>query len=162
MELCAYWSAVIGSYRGHLLFLHGFGTIPILLAGYGYGLGQLAAVRYQVWLAGASLYALPLVRSATQQREVTLTMRSATASKANWITLVTGVTHEKLQVFHRWIAYAFLILALMHTFPFIVWHIRNHDMVVQFTVSNIFEYWTGIVALVFQAWLTFASWGPIR
>lgn len=91
-----------------------------------------------------------------------LTMSSATASKANWITLVTGVAHEKLQVFHRWIAYAFLVLALMHTFPFIVWHIANGDMVDQFMVSNTFEYWTGIVALLFQAWLTFASWGPIR
>lgn len=89
-------------------------------------------------------------------------MRSATATKTNWITLVTGVPYEKLQVFHRWSAYAFLILALMHTFPFIVWHIHNGDMVNQFTVSNIFEYWTGVVALVFQAWLTFASWGPIR
>lgn len=89
-------------------------------------------------------------------------LSSATASKANWITLVTGVTHEKLQTFHRWIAYAFLVLALMHTFPFIVWHIHNGDMVDQFTVSNIFEYWTGIVALLFQAWLTFASWGPFR
>ncbi|KAK6614149.1 ferric reductase transmembrane [Botrytis cinerea] len=86
----------------------------------------------------------------------------ATATKTNWITLVTGVPYEKLQVFHRWSAYAFLILALMHTFPFIVWHIHNGDMVNQFTVSNIFEYWTGVVALVFQAWLTFASWGPIR
>ena len=91
-----------------------------------------------------------------------LITHSATASKSNWITLATGVTHEKLQVFHRWIAYAFFVLALMHTFPFIVWHVRNHDMVHQFTVSNVFEYWTGIVALVFQAWLTLASWGPIR
>ncbi|KAF7906696.1 hypothetical protein EAF00_000975 [Botryotinia globosa] len=86
----------------------------------------------------------------------------ATATKTNWITMVTGVPYEKLQVFHRWIAYAFFILALMHTFPFIVWHIHNGDMVNQFTVSNIFEYWTGIVALVFQAWLTLASCGPIR
>ncbi|KAF7959075.1 hypothetical protein EAE96_002592 [Botrytis aclada] len=86
----------------------------------------------------------------------------ATATKTNWITMVSGVPYEKLQVFHRWIAYAFLILALMHTFPFIVWHIHNGDMVNQFTVSNIFEYWTGVVALVFQAWLTFASCGPIR
>ncbi|TGO65908.1 hypothetical protein BOTNAR_0073g00330 [Botryotinia narcissicola] len=86
----------------------------------------------------------------------------ATATKTNWITMVTGVPYEKLQVFHRWIAYAFFILTLMHTFPFIVWHIHNGDMVNQFTVSNIFEYWTGIVALVFQAWLTFASCGPIR
>ncbi|KAL3418478.1 ferric reductase transmembrane [Phlyctema vagabunda] len=86
----------------------------------------------------------------------------ATATKANLITLLTGVPHEKLQVFHRWISYAFFTLALMHTFPFIVWHIQNGDMVSQFTINNIFEYWTGIIALVFQAWLTFASWGPIR
>ncbi|KAK5693632.1 hypothetical protein LTR97_010201 [Elasticomyces elasticus] len=30
----------------------------------------------------------------------------ATAAKSNWITLVTGVSHERLQVFHRWISYA--------------------------------------------------------
>ncbi|RDW59949.1 hypothetical protein BP6252_13036 [Coleophoma cylindrospora] len=85
----------------------------------------------------------------------------ATASKTNWITLLTGVSHERLQVFHRWISYAFFILALLHTFPFIVYHIRWHDMEAQFASSLIF-YWTGIVALVFQAWLTFASHSIIR
>ena len=142
---------------------HGFGTVSILLARHGHGLGQFTAIRNQIWLVGVSLYALCLVRSPDQHCcAPTDYTPSATASKANWITLVTGVTHEKLQVFHRWISYAFLILALMHTFPFIVWHIRNHDMVDQFTMSNTFEYWTGIVALILQAWLTFASWGPIR
>ena len=91
-----------------------------------------------------------------------LTLSSATASKANWITLVTGVTHEKLQVFHRWISYAFFILALMHTFPFIVYHIQMRDMVDQVTKSSTLVYWTGIVGLVFQAWLTFASFSPLR
>ncbi|KAJ4984355.1 ferric reductase transmembrane [Stagonosporopsis vannaccii] len=81
----------------------------------------------------------------------------ATASKTNWITLTTGVSHEKLQVFHRWTAYAFFLLALMHTFPFIVYHIRFHDMVMEFTMMSTLFYWTGIVALVIQAWLTFAS-----
>ncbi|EHK21979.1 uncharacterized protein TRIVIDRAFT_230771 [Trichoderma virens Gv29-8] len=85
----------------------------------------------------------------------------ATASKSNWITLITGVSHEKLQVFHRWISYAFFLLALMHTFPFIVYHIRFGDMVMQFEMGLIF-YWTGIVALIFQAWLTFASHSVIR
>ncbi|EIC07264.1 Ferric reductase domain protein transmembrane component domain-containing protein, partial [Microbacterium laevaniformans OR221] len=55
-----------------------------------------------------------------------LTPYSATATKTSWITLLTGVSHEKLQVFHRWISYAFFLLALMHTFPFIVYHIRFH------------------------------------
>ncbi|RYN67303.1 hypothetical protein AA0117_g11645 [Alternaria alternata] len=86
----------------------------------------------------------------------------ATASKTNWITLTTGVSHEKIQVFHRWTAYAFFLLALMHTFPFIVYHIRWHDMVMQVTMMNTLFYWTGIVALVFQAWLTFASHSVMR
>ncbi|QYT00175.1 Ferric-chelate reductase [Trichoderma simmonsii] len=85
----------------------------------------------------------------------------ATATKTNWITLLTGVSHEKLQVFHRWISYAFFLLALMHTFPFIVFHIRFHDMVMQFEMGLIF-YWTGIVAIILQAWLTFASHSVIR
>ncbi|ORY19254.1 ferric reductase like transmembrane component-domain-containing protein [Clohesyomyces aquaticus] len=85
----------------------------------------------------------------------------ATATKTNWITLVTGVSHERLQVFHRWISYAFFILALLHTFPFIVYHVRWHDMEMQFEMGLIF-YWTGIVALIFQAWLTFMSHSTIR
>ncbi|PVH95905.1 hypothetical protein DM02DRAFT_720569 [Periconia macrospinosa] len=85
----------------------------------------------------------------------------ATASKTNWITLFTGISHEKLQVFHRWIAYAFFVLALIHTFPFIVYHIHLGDMESHFSSSLVF-YWTGIVALIFQAWLTFMSHSTIR
>ncbi|PYH43009.1 ferric reductase family protein [Aspergillus saccharolyticus JOP 1030-1] len=85
----------------------------------------------------------------------------ATATKTSWITLLTGVSHEKLQVFHRWISYGFFVLALLHTFPFIVFHIRFHDMVMHFETSLLF-YWTGIVAIIFQAWLTFASHSVIR
>jgi hypothetical protein len=90
-----------------------------------------------------------------------LTLPSATATKTNWITLLTGVSHERLQVFHRWISYAFFILALLHTFPFLVYHIRWHDMENHFA-SNLVFYWTGIVALIFQAWLNFASHSTIR
>ncbi|KAF2866942.1 ferric reductase like transmembrane component-domain-containing protein [Massariosphaeria phaeospora] len=85
----------------------------------------------------------------------------ATASKTNWITLLTGISHERLQVFHRWSSYAFFVLALLHTFPFIVYHVRWHDMEEHFSSSLIF-YWTGIVALIFQAWLTFMSHSTIR
>ncbi|KAL6153059.1 hypothetical protein ACJQWK_11584 [Exserohilum turcicum] len=85
----------------------------------------------------------------------------ATASKTNWITLLTGVSYERLQVFHRWISYAFFVLALLHTFPFIVYHVHWHDMEHHFT-NNLLFYWTGIVAIVFQAWLTFMSHSTIR
>lgn len=91
-----------------------------------------------------------------------LTIHSATATKTSWITLTTGVSHERIQIFHRWTAYAFFLLALMHTFPFIIYHIHWHDMVMQVTMMSTLFYWTGIVALVFQAWLTFASHSLIR
>jgi hypothetical protein len=84
----------------------------------------------------------------------------ATAGKSNFITAVTSVSHEKLQVFHRWILYAFFILSLIHTFPFIVHNIQVGEMVMQRNTS-IF-YWTGVIALLAQSCLNFASWAPIR
>lgn len=83
-----------------------------------------------------------------------------TASKTNPITFLTGVSHEKLQVFHRWISYACFVLALIHTFPFIVYNIQTSTMVEQWNTSVF--YWTGVVALLAQGWLTFASISPLR
>ena len=76
------------------------------------------------------------------------------------ISALTGVPHEKLQVFHRWVGWAMFVLALVHTFPFIVYHIDKGDMEKQWRTSVV--YWTGVVALVAQAWLTLMSIGPIR
>lgn len=84
----------------------------------------------------------------------------ATAGKANIITYFTGVSHERLQVFHRWISYAFFILALIHTFPFIVYNYQKNMMTEMW--NEMVFYWTGVVALVAQAWLTFASLSPLR
>lgn len=84
----------------------------------------------------------------------------ATAGKSNFITAVTGVSHEKLQVFHRWISYAFLVTAMVHTFPFIVYHIKMGDMAMQWKTDAF--YWTGGAALVPQCYLTFASYSPLR
>jgi hypothetical protein len=83
-----------------------------------------------------------------------------TAGKANPLTLLTGVSHERLQVFHRWTSYAFLVLALVHTFPFIVYNIQQGMMVMMWQMTVF--YWTGVVALIAQGYLTFASWGPLR
>lgn len=84
----------------------------------------------------------------------------ATSPKSNMITALTGVSHEKLQVFHRWISYAMYILALIHTFPFIVFHVWKGDMVKQWNTSVV--YWTGVVAILAQTYLTFASMSPLR
>jgi len=76
------------------------------------------------------------------------------------ISVLTGVSHEKLQVFHRWVGWMMFVLALIHTFPFIAYHISMGDMVKKWTTDP--AYWTGTAALVAQAWLTFMSIGPLR
>lgn len=82
------------------------------------------------------------------------------ASKANLIATLTGVSHEKLIVFHTWLAWAVLVLALLHTFPFIVYNYQQGMMTEMWNTS--FSYWTGVAALLPQAYLTFMSVPWIR
>lgn len=44
----------------------------------------------------------------------------ALAMKANFISLITGIGPERLNVLHRWAAYIMLFLSLVHTIPFYV------------------------------------------
>ncbi|PIL27829.1 transporter [Ganoderma sinense ZZ0214-1] len=81
-------------------------------------------------------------------------------TKVNFISMVTGVSHEKLQVYHRWTAWIMYVTSLVHTFPFIVKAIHEHNMVYYW--DTMVYYWTGVAALVPQTWMVFMSWGPIR
>jgi hypothetical protein len=82
------------------------------------------------------------------------------SSKLNYVTYLTGISHGKLMVFHRWTSWAMFVLALVHTFPFIVVHIRKRDMMTQWKTSVV--YWTGVAALIPQAYLNIMSIGVIR
>ncbi|RMZ37285.1 ferric-chelate reductase [Aspergillus flavus] len=84
----------------------------------------------------------------------------ALGTKANLISALTGVPHEKLQVYHHWTSYAMFVLALVHTFPFIVFNIWKGQMVEKWNTSVV--YWTGVAALIPQAYLTFMSLPSIR
>ncbi len=44
----------------------------------------------------------------------------ALSMKANFISILTGIGHERLNVLHRWAAYICMILALIHTIPFYI------------------------------------------
>lgn len=87
-------------------------------------------------------------------------MNSGPSVKANMISILTGIPHEKLQVFHHWTNYAMFVLALVHTFPFIIYHIDTGDMVKQWKTS--LAYWTGIGAIIPQTYLTIMSLPSIR
>lgn len=82
------------------------------------------------------------------------------ATKANMIATLTGVSHDKLIVFHTWLAWAVLALALLHTFPFIVYNYEK-DMMAEMW-ETMFMYWTGVAAILPQAYLTFMSVPWIR
>ncbi|THC99233.1 hypothetical protein EYZ11_001321 [Aspergillus tanneri] len=84
----------------------------------------------------------------------------ALSTKANLVSALTGISHDRLQVFHHWTSYAMFVLALVHTFPFIIFHIRKGDMVHQWRSSV--TYWTGVVALIFQTYLTVMSLPAFR
>jgi hypothetical protein len=44
----------------------------------------------------------------------------AMAMKANIVSIMTGIGHERLNVLHRWGAYLMLLLSLIHTVPFYI------------------------------------------
>ncbi|KAH8668427.1 ferric reductase like transmembrane component-domain-containing protein [Xylariales sp. PMI_506] len=82
------------------------------------------------------------------------------ATKANMIAALTGVSHERLMVFHSWVGWAMFVLALVHTFPFVVLHIQKGDIVTQWNTEV--TYWTGVAAIIPQAYLQVMSLPFIR
>ncbi|GAA5914335.1 hypothetical protein JCM8208_004439 [Rhodotorula glutinis] len=99
----------------------------------------------------------------------------AFGAKWNLVGFVVGCSHEKLQVFHQWLSHLFLILSLLHTFPFVVQgthEIRpNTDglnphgysqLYYSWFVSHKVYYWSGIAALVPLVVLCWGGLAPIR
>ncbi|KAM0789812.1 hypothetical protein ACM66B_006663 [Microbotryomycetes sp. NB124-2] len=92
----------------------------------------------------------------------------AFGAKWNLVSFVTGYSHEKLQVFHQWFSHLFLLLSLLHTFPFVMAGRErkpgtNYSQIYyNMFVAHKVYYWTGVACLVTLAWLCWASFVPIR
>ena len=75
----------------------------------------------------------------------------ALSSKANFITVVTGISHERLNVLHRWAGYLCLLFALIHSIPYIV---QSNSDPAGFQIFKIYMnqpwwvYTTGVAAIV--------------
>lgn len=108
------------------------------------------------------------------------------ASKWNFVTVLTGVSHEKLQVYHRWSGWIMCnsilgiietsvieltrelgtwlsstdVLALVHTFPFIIVDIKGGIM--QETWRTDWYTVSGVMCLVPQTGLVLLSIASIR
>lgn len=90
----------------------------------------------------------------------------ALSSKANFITMITGISHERLNVLHRWTAYICLILSIIHTVPFYITPVwekgARHIFEDLFKQTGFYAYGTGIAALVPLCFLCVHSIGPLR
>jgi predicted ferric reductase len=82
------------------------------------------------------------------------------SAKANMITALTGIPHEKLNIWHNWVSWAMFVLALIHTFPFVIFRTWKGDVYKEFTKGGIWL--TGVIALIAQTWLTGMSISWIR
>jgi len=75
----------------------------------------------------------------------------ALSMKANLITMLTGIGHERLNVLHRWGGYLCLFLSLIHTIPFYitpVWDQGGPAVFKSFFTGQYYIYGTGVAALV--------------
>lgn len=75
----------------------------------------------------------------------------ALSTKANFITMLTGIGHERLNVLHRWAGYICLFLSLIHTIPFYITPIWTDGAFFHYKPyipQNIYVYGTGFAALV--------------
>ncbi|KAK4508418.1 hypothetical protein PRZ48_002156 [Zasmidium cellare] len=92
----------------------------------------------------------------------------ALSMKANFISVLTGIGHERLNVLHRWLAYIFMILSIIHTVPFYVTPVWDEGGLAVFhrllkqQQSGAYIYGTGIAALVPTLFICVHSFGPIR
>ncbi|KAJ6577925.1 FAD-binding domain-containing protein [Mycena capillaripes] len=120
----------------------------------------MLAVRPFYWPNEAMGHSPPIATRAGWISIAIMPFMIAFATKVNFVGILTGTSHEKLQVFHRWSAFFMYITSLVHTFPFIINDIMMGEMVVQYKTSP--WYWTGVAALVPQTYLIALSWGIFR
>lgn len=90
----------------------------------------------------------------------------ATSTKANILTIITGIGPERLNVLHRWAGYLCLFLSLVHAIPFYiqpVWEDGGMEVFqTLFPPGSGIIYGSGIACLVPLVWLCVASLPIIR
>lgn len=87
----------------------------------------------------------------------------ASALKFNPLTFLTGISHEKLQFYHQQTARLILLLAVIHTVPFL-WQPVHDGGFANLRAWYYYDkvWWTGTVALALLAWLVASSFGVFR
>lgn len=89
-----------------------------------------------------------------------------TAMKANLISMMTGISHERLNVLHRWGGYLCLFLSLVHAVPFYIQKERDppgyETFKTYFPNTSGYIFGTGVACLAPLGWLCIGSLPILR
>ncbi|KAL1746923.1 hypothetical protein HDZ31DRAFT_80856 [Schizophyllum fasciatum] len=123
-------------------------------------LSLILAVRPYYWPNHMMGHSMPIATRSGWIAMGIMPFMIAFATKVNFVGILTGTSHERLQVLHRWSALLMYIAALVHTLPFIYCDLR--DGVWKERYNGKLYYWSGFLALAPQSYLVLLSWGPCR
>lgn len=87
----------------------------------------------------------------------------ACALKVNPISMLTGISHARLQVYHQGLAFIMFFMAVVHTLPFLIQPALDGGYKAlhkEFVRAQ--QYWTGTVCLGLVAWMLCSSLGVFR
>lgn len=84
------------------------------------------------------------------------------SGKTNTITLLTGISYEKLNGIHQFIGVACFVLSVVHTIPFIYQDFAEGGGSVVATNFKTFSYYSGIPPLIFLGILCFGGNSIVR
>lgn len=119
------------------------------------GIGLLFSLLYcflpqPLFYASMSYGSPPLAIRAGMMAIALIPWITALASKANMISFMTGIGHERLIVLHRWGAYICLILTAIHVIPFWYQSVQDPDGFAKYKLyfhQHWYIFTTGIAAL---------------
>ncbi|EIM23796.1 hypothetical protein WALSEDRAFT_59419 [Wallemia mellicola CBS 633.66] len=95
----------------------------------------------------------------------------AMGSRVNPISFLTGISHERLQVYHQYGAQIILFLSVVHTIPFIIEPYQQGYQLGGTKLARFFlkkyydgteQFWNGIPPLVALIWIVISSMGYFR
>lgn len=87
----------------------------------------------------------------------------ACALKVNPISMLTGISHARLQVYHRGLAFTMFVMSLIHAIPFLYQAgAEGGSKKLHETYTSEQQYWTGTVCLCLIFWMLCSSLGMFR
>lgn len=137
-------------YRKREFQFPGPGTVFIVLAALAF-VTLYCFVPQPLYYASIGFGSPPLAIRAGMLAVAMMPWIIALSTKANFITFITGIGHERLNVLHRWAAYICLFLSLLHTIPFYItpiWDEGGLSTFKNYFNGSLYPYSTGIAALV--------------